>query len=485
MKNDKTVILGMCVLGVLLAVMIIKYELDNKSSSIVQEEVVADDVEVDFDPYEVYQNMMNKASSDESTSEEENNSSDNSSSNEYRVGDLSEEDIQKIFGDYLEKVAKEKAEKEASKNGNSSTDDDSTDTYYTAEDFVEYLSSNGVSDEEESESETEEVSSETVESEPVEVEDPSIVPTIVPEIIFDTDYTSDVDDAFALDVLLNYHRKGYINLIGVSMVSSRINSLYAASALCEASGITTMQFSINTNEGLATHSSYVNEIASEYNHSYTYYDNVSMYKQLLFSAQGKVSIIAVGQLNVLYRVLCDPIAFGLLQTKGGTLYWVGSKYTGGEENNTFYGGDNVERSEMIRMSKYVLANYPGDIAIIPADAGNMFAVGQFLKTSDKESKDIMARALELYGGTCTAFDPMGAFVAVTDIMGNCGIYGLSWEDGALYIQDSGGAWWSNNPNYKHKRLVQQTGYSSKFYQDQINSLLTEEYTIRTGKSVVW
>lgn len=303
-----------------------------------------------------------------------------------------------------------------------------------------------------------------------------------PIFVLDSDMCSDVDDAFALSLLLNYDRHGIIDLQGISLCSSRVRSVYASSALCQKSRVYDIPIALHVESGIDMHSGYINEM-SEWPHSEQYYgDNIQLYSELFKKNEDKINIVCTGQLVQLDRLL-SSVGAQTVSENVDTLYFVGTKYTGDAENNLWYGAEKY-KDGMGEISKRVIANWPTRIVIIPTDSGGLMQVGQFLNKSDKKMVDILSQAKYNFSKVyaVNAYDPFGVYVAVNDSLGLLNNHGIFIDRGNLEIYTNGSSLWTDNPNGRYERI--RVTNTNDYYQYEMNVSLGEEFKIRTGLEVI-
>lgn len=303
----------------------------------------------------------------------------------------------------------------------------------------------------------------------------------IPLFIYDTDLGGDIDDAFALSLLLGYERQGLIDLIGISNVTLWGRAAQAEGALCKASKVYNLPIAIPKVGGIDPDSDYINQM-SEFSsgHSETlYYDTLTMYNQLFFENAQKVNILATGQLIQLDRLLTALGSEAFAQNVE-KVYWVGTKYDGKRENNSFYGGTTMA-GKVEDISNHFIENCPVPIVYIPADIAGKTNVGGFLDKYDSGKVDILSQAKYNFSGdpTITAFDVFAALVAMADVTGTSELYGLTYEYGNGHVTSGGGSYWVSNPLSKDCRV--QYNYPVSYYNYQMNKVLAQEFTVRTGK----
>lgn len=312
------------------------------------------------------------------------------------------------------------------------------------------------------------------------------------DFIIDTDFSSDVDDAFAISTALWFNDVGLVDVKGISICCSSVRATYAMSALCYEHGYYDIPISLDVDTGLKIGSPYHLGMTNGRAYSENYIsDPVKMYRKLLAESENGINIVVTGQFNQIYRLLnSQPDAYSpltgaeLVAQKVKCMYCVATKYSGKPENNLFYGGETNEPVGV--MASYVAKNWPGKIVFIPAEVGGFMTVGQFLEKSDRAGTDILTKALADFGTPWgrAAFDPVGVYVAMCDACGLSEEKKLTYVKGAMSIYENGSSSFNTENPYKEHYVVYK-GYEDKFYENEVNQILGAEFTKRTGKKVVW
>ncbi len=178
------------------------------------------------------------------------------------------------------------------------------------------------------------------------------------KIIFETDFTFDVDDVGALAVLHALADMGEADILAVCYNEVQPNAEKAIDAVNTWYGrgsIPIGLYSKDLKDPDYAHSFYIDKLA-ELNHDVS--DNIvdtalNVYREILSSQEdGSVTIVSVGFLNNLYDLLvAEP---DLVKQKVSQLVLMG-----GNANDDF----NFVRHDTVAQAQYVLEHWPGPIVI--------------------------------------------------------------------------------------------------------------------------
>lgn len=212
-------------------------------------------------------------------------------------------------------------------------------------------------------------------------------------VIFETDFTFDVDDVGALAVLHGLQNEGKARILAVSYNEVQKKAEEAIDA------INTWYNRGDIPIGLydkplygqddRNHSWYINELAGM---KHNINDNVvdtslNVYRKVLASQEDhSVVILSVGFLNNLYDLLKDPEGYTLVEDKVKKLVVMG-----GLNNDTF----NFVRHELVDQSEFVLENWPGQLMI--SDTGGSMITGETLSSTTPPNNPVR-KAFELWTG---------------------------------------------------------------------------------------
>ena len=131
-------------------------------------------------------------------------------------------------------------------------------------------------------------------------------------VILDTDIDSDVDDVGALAMLLNLHKEGCVNLLGVITTSDDPYAPVCESSINNWYGYPDLPVGFNMGQpSLVNHSRYTQFIANEFPPKISSWheaaESTTLYRRLLDqSPDGSVTLITIGHLSSLQKLLQSP-----------------------------------------------------------------------------------------------------------------------------------------------------------------------------------
>jgi hypothetical protein len=211
-------------------------------------------------------------------------------------------------------------------------------------------------------------------------------------VIYETDFTLDVDDAGALAVLHGLQTEGKVNILGVCYNEVHPLAVDAIDAINTYYNRGSIPIGIYRKK--LTEPDPSDYFTSEYNFDvdnmrHDLFDNivadaVPMYKHILKAqADNSVVIISVDFLNNLFDLLKDPEGFELVKRKVKLL-----AVMGGLNNDDF----NFTRHGLTEQTQYVIENWPG--TLVTTDVGGDMITGETL-TSTTPTYNPIRRAFEL------------------------------------------------------------------------------------------
>ena len=317
--------------------------------------------------------------------------------------------------------------------------------------------------------------------------------------IIDTDFSSDIDDALAISVACGYEHQGLINIRGVALCCTSSRGAHAMSALLGRHKIWDVPIACSADTGIPIGSKYHMGMTA-YPHNETYFgDVVNFYRIMLASSPEKVNIVVLGQIVNLYELLnsvpdvhSQLNGYELIKEKVDTIYFLGGKSNGCIENNIFYGGDNYgnnpywNNTKISEITKYVAENIPCRMVWMEADITGSFSVGGFLEKTDKKKEDILTRALVNFGQPwgSASFDPFGVYIAALDSNDILTENMLELQSGTMRVKLTGTSYFTHDDSTRNHFRVEKLA-NDGFYQSEINKILASEYTLRSGKEIIW
>ena len=124
------------------------------------------------------------------------------------------------------------------------------------------------------------------------------------QIIFDTDIGMDCDDAAALGILLNAHKRGECEILAITASTGREGATATVNAICDYYGVNGIPVGRMKRMLLCDGvNNYARAVMEKYGTEDVETDAVPLLRKTLAEAAGKVSVIAVGPLSNLEELL--------------------------------------------------------------------------------------------------------------------------------------------------------------------------------------
>jgi inosine-uridine nucleoside N-ribohydrolase len=224
---------------------------------------------------------------------------------------------------------------------------------------------------------------------------------VIPNVIFDTDMDSDIDDVGALAMLYHLQKQGLIHLSGVIVTSDDPYAPTCVSAINHFYGYADMPVGFPENQpGLTNHSRYTKQLSEEFPRKLQQWEDApaatATYRKLLAgSADNSVIIVTVGHLSSLQNLLrSQPDAYSpldgkaLINAKVQKWYCMGGQFPEGKEAN-FYRPDPAS-------TVYCLAHWEKEVVFSGWEIGQNIITGtEELKTALPVNHPVY-RGYELY-----------------------------------------------------------------------------------------
>ena len=201
-----------------------------------------------------------------------------------------------------------------------------------------------------------------------------------PQVIFDTDIDSDVDDVGALAMLLNMHNNNEIVLSGIIVTSDDPYAPLCVSAICRFYNQENIPIGfLQGQKALKNHSRYTRQISEQFssglqNHTQAE-DGTVLYRRILAASKNNsVTIITVGHLSSLMKLLQSSpdnhsrlSGSELAEKRVARWLCMGGQYPSGKEAN-FYRPDPYS-------TLYCLQNWRKPIVFCGWEIGNKVLSG--------------------------------------------------------------------------------------------------------------
>jgi purine nucleosidase len=282
-----------------------------------------------------------------------------------------------------------------------------------------------------------------------------INPASPQKVIIDADIDSDVDDVGALAMLLNLHKAGNIDLIGVIVTSDDPFAPVCAAAINTFYGLNEIPVGFLKNQPkLKNHSRYTKSLADEFPSRLKSWqdadDAVTLYRKLLEkSPDESVIIITIGHLTSLQQLLQsapDQISKldgkVLVQKKVKRWICMGGQYPAGKEAN--FSRPDPESTV------FCVNNWVKDVVFCGWEIGNPIITGGGWLKKNLTPKHPVYRAYELYNNFAgrQSWDQL----AILQLLDSVGHY-FSFVGGSCIVAPDGSNTWKNSNSGKHRYVV--------------------------------
>lgn len=279
--------------------------------------------------------------------------------------------------------------------------------------------------------------------------------TSAQKVIIDADIDSDVDDVGALAMLLNMHKAGTIELIGVIVTSDDPYAPVCAAAVNTYYGYPGIPVGFLKNQPkLNNHSKYTKFIADEFPAELKSWQDAqeasTLYRKLLADSPNEsVIIISIGHLTSLQQLLqSQPDQISnlngkkLVQKKVNKWICMGGQYPSGKEAN-FYRPDPAS-------TVYCVNYWEKDVIFCGWEAGNPIITGGSWLKENLQTEHPVYRAYELYNNFAgrQSWDQL----AVLQLIDSANEY-FSFINGRCIVATDGSNTWKNSKNGNHRYLV--------------------------------
>ena len=267
------------------------------------------------------------------------------------------------------------------------------------------------------------------------------------KVILDTDMGVDCDDAVALALLLNKHKKGECDLLCITASSTREGATATVRAICDyygvvppigAMGLPAIPCDETNNYGGAVKRKYGTEDVTQ--------DAVRLLREKIASATEKVTMIAIGPLTNISRFLqsggdeySPKTGVELATEKVDALYVMGGSFIENYPRRDWK--DRLLMAEWniiqdIAAAQYVTENFPSETYFLPFEAG--WDVYTDMKTGDNPvwyamKSYALAEGFEVEGFQRHSWDPVTCLCATED----CGKWFEFSAKGKIRVTDNG------------------------------------------------
>lgn len=299
----------------------------------------------------------------------------------------------------------------------------------------------------------------------------------ISKVILDLDIDSDVDDAGALAMLLNLHKRGTVELLGVIITSDDPYAASCVSAINSYYGCADIPVGFLMGQPtLSNHSRYTKFIAAEYPKKIAVWsdaeESTELYRKLLAkSPDGSVTIITIGHLSSLQKLLQsvpDQLSTldgkQLVTQKSSAWICMGGQYPSGKEAN-FYRPDPGS-------TIYCLENWGKEIVLCGWEAGKTVITGGTNLRNRLNPGHPVYRAYEKYNNFAgrSSWDQL----AVLQLTEKAGTFFSYSEQGQCVADADGSNTWKSDPTGRHKYIIVKPSVSLSEIETCIEDLIIGE-----------
>lgn len=292
----------------------------------------------------------------------------------------------------------------------------------------------------------------------------------IPNVIIDTDFSSDSDDVVALRLAQWGHKEGIINLRAVIADAISQYSGSALNAMMIDGGTPNVKIGIYKGENpVQAGTTYSRMISENFTHTINSNDDcedgIKLYRKILASSKDKVTIVCIGVQTVLAKLLQSSAdgyssmnGSDLVANKCEKLIVMGCQFPSGHEYNVYT--DAVS-------SKYVAENWTTEIIYCGFEVGNTVRTAKNMIVIDPNKTDLLTRSIDcdnsiyLQNGKAT-YDAMTVYALLFGY--DNGVF--STVRGNVTIDASGNNTFTESDNGNHLYLVKTM--SDSIYADSID-----------------
>ncbi len=291
------------------------------------------------------------------------------------------------------------------------------------------------------------------------------------QVILDTDIGVDCDDAAAIAILLNYQKMGLCKLLAITASSTREGATSTVQAICDYYGVADMPIGAMSAPAIPcdAQNNYAYDVMKKYGAKSSQIPAVELLRKTLASATEKITLIAIGPLSNVSRLLksgadeYSPLNGEMLVAeKVECLYLMGGAFA---DN---YDGEFAPKKQVfpewnilqdIDAARFVAERFPCKMVYCPHEAGNF--VYTDIQTGDNPVWYSMLKFAENMENNPTgkdfkrmSWDPITCIVAVEGVKD---FYGLSRE-GRISVDEKGVTLFDGSKEGGHRYLTLKGNY---------------------------
>lgn len=296
------------------------------------------------------------------------------------------------------------------------------------------------------------------------------------KFIIGSDWWTDCDDCMALRVAAHFHKRGIIEILGISIDACMEYSARSLDAFLAHENLPDIEVGIDFEaadyggeclyqEGLAK------KFKSKYKGNESCIDALSLYRKHLALSEEKVHIVELGFLQVLAALIdSEPDGFSplsgkeLIKEKVGRLWVMGGKFdeAGGREHNF------AKTPKAAAASHKVCGDWPTPVTFLGFEVSENIICGANLPLSDA-----LGQAMSDHGsaGGRSSWDPMLMLLAC---IGDENEAGYDTVTGFVSTDpETGKNYFTEDIDGTHRYVVKK--YDDGYYKTAVNDILFEKY----------
>lgn len=294
------------------------------------------------------------------------------------------------------------------------------------------------------------------------------------KVILDTDIDSDVDDAGALAMLLNMHKEGIIDLLGVIVTSDDPYAPVCVNVINTFLGYPAIPVGFLMGQpSLNNHSRYTKFLACEFPSKIKSWsdaeESTTLYRRLLTqSPDESVVVVTIGHLSSLHKLLYsspDKISplngIELVNKKVNKWICMGGEFPQGKEAN-FYRPDP-------QSTVFCLDKWEKEAIFCGWEVGNKVITGGGNLKEKLNAKNPVYRAYELYNQFSGR--PSWDQIAILQLTDKANTFFLYSDNGHCEVASDGSNIWRNGAPSNHKFVVIRPSVETKEIESYIESLI--------------
>lgn len=266
-------------------------------------------------------------------------------------------------------------------------------------------------------------------------------------MLLDSDFGNDVDDVFALQMLINYEKQGAVDLLGIGVVKSTPMALDFARSYYGKFGCGDPDFGMVSDGPNPDDGAYMRPTL------YAAFDSITtspapeawqmMRDRLIQAPDSSVTVIAIGPLTNMARLVDN--APDIVADKVKALYVMGGAYTAGL-------GEEFNILQDLDAASIVFTKWPGDIIASGWEIGDAYQIPYSMVKETYAAGHPLRVAFEHYR-PLPYNSPAWDLTAVLDAVEPDSLWFGHSEPGKIVMDSIGHTYFTPTPGGKHRILT--------------------------------